>query len=66
MPISCHTKAAKDHEAPAQAHHAAAELHGKGHHSATLEKSTKAHSCCSSAQKSTEDAHKMSAQSAQK
>lgn len=66
MPMSCHTKAAKDHEAAAQAHHAAAELHGKGDHSAALEKSTKAHNCCCSAQKSTEDAHKMSAESTQK
>ena len=66
MSMSCHNKAAKDHEAAAQAHHAAADLHGKGDHSAALEKSTEAHSCCCSAQKSTEDAHKMSAQSAQK
>ena len=66
MPMSCHTKAAKDHEAAAEAHHAASDLHEKGDHSAALEKSTKAHGCCCSAQKSTEDAHKLSAQSVQK
>jgi hypothetical protein len=66
MPMACHTKAAKDHEAAATAHHAAAELHGKGDHSAAMESSTKAHGCCCSAQKSTEEAHKQSAEAAKK
>jgi hypothetical protein len=61
MPIVSHTKAAEDHTAAAAAHQAAAELHGQGDHAAALEKSTKAHSCCCSADKSTADAHKMSA-----
>ncbi len=61
MPAESHIKAAEDHTAAAAAHHAAAELHGQGDHAAALEKSTKAHSCCCSADKSTADAHKMSA-----
>lgn len=61
MPAESHIKAAEDHTAAAAAHHAVAELHGKGDHAAALEKSTKAHSCCCSADKSTADAHKMSA-----
>lgn len=54
MPIVSHTKAAA-------AHHAAGEFHGQGDHAAAMEKSTNAHSCCCSADKSTADAHKMSA-----
>ena len=61
MPMARHIKAAKDHETVAKAHHAAAELHGNGDHIAAMEKSTKAHSCCCSADKSTADAHKLSA-----
>ena len=61
MPMASHTKAAEDHEAAAKAHHAAAELHGDGDHVAAMEKSAKAHSCCCSADKSTADAHKLSA-----
>lgn len=61
MPTASHKKAAEDHEAAAKAHHAAAELHGEGDHVAAMEKSTKAHSCCCSADKSTADAHKLSA-----
>lgn len=64
MPMACHNKAAKDHEAAATAHQAAAELHGKGDHSTAMEKSTQAHGCCCSAQKSTEVAHKKSAEAA--
>jgi hypothetical protein len=61
MPMASHTKAANDHEAAAAAHHAAAELHGQGDHAAAMEQSTKAHGCCCSADKSTADAHKLSA-----
>lgn len=61
MPMASHTRAAEDHEAAAKAHHAAAELHAEGDHTAAMEKSTKAHSCCYSAEKSTADAHKLSA-----
>jgi hypothetical protein len=66
MPMASHTKAAEDHEAAAKAHHAAAELHGEGDHAAAMEKSTRAHSCCCSADKSTADAHKLSAAKAKK
>ena len=66
MPMPSHTKAAEDHEAAAKAHHAAAELHGKGDHAAAMAKSTEAHSCCCSADKSTADAHKLSAAKAKK
>jgi hypothetical protein len=61
MPMACHTKAAEDHEAAAKAHRDAAELHGDGDHKAAMEQSTKAHSCCCTADKSTADAHKLSA-----
>ena len=44
MPMATHTKAAEDHKTAAQAHQTAADLHGKGDHSAALEKSTKAKS----------------------
>ena len=60
MPMARLTKAAEDHEAAAKAHHAAAELHGKGD-LAAMEKSTKAHSRFFSADKSTADALKLSA-----
>ncbi len=61
MLIVSHTKAVEDHEAAAAAHHAAAAFHGQGDHAAAMEKPTNAHSCCCSADKSTADAHKMSA-----
>ena len=61
MPMASHTKAAADHEAAAQAHLAAAELHDEGDHKAAMEKSIKAHSCCCTADKSTADAHRLSA-----
>ncbi len=66
MPIASHNKAAEDHKSAAQAHQAAAECHGKGDHSAALEKSTKAQSCCGAAQKSSTDAHAKSAMQAKK
>jgi hypothetical protein len=61
MLMESHTKAAEDHEAAAKAHRDAAELHGDGDHKAAMEQSTKAHSCCCTADKSTADAHKLSA-----
>ena len=66
MPMATHTKAAEDHKTAAQAHQAAADLHGKGDHSAALEKSTKAKSCCDTAQKSSTDAHSKSTEQAKK
>ena len=66
MPMDGHTKAATDHEAAAKAHHAAAEMHEKGDHAAAMEKSTKAHDCCCSAEKSTANAHKLSAEKSKK
>ena len=64
MPCASHTKAAQNHAA--KAHHAAADLHGKGDHSAGLKKSTDAKCCCGAAQKSTEAAHEKSAMQAAK
>jgi hypothetical protein len=61
MPMATHTKAAEDHEAAAVAHHAAAELHGKGDHPAALTEATKAKCCCDTAQKTSTDAHVKSA-----
>lgn len=61
MLMASHTKAAEDHNDAAKAHHAAAKLHSEGDHAAAMEQSTKAHSCCCSADKSTADAHKLSA-----
>lgn len=66
MPMATHTKAAEDHRAAAQAHQSAAELHGKGDHSAALEKSTKAKGCCDTAHKSSTDAHGKSTAHAKK
>ena len=66
MPMASHTKAAEEHEAAAKAHHAAAELHGQGDHVAAMEQSAKANSCCCSADKSTVDAHKLSAEKVKK
>jgi hypothetical protein len=61
MPMATHTKAAEDHRAAADAHQTAAEMHGKGNHSAALEKSTTAKCCCDTANKSSADAHGKSA-----
>ena len=66
MPMASHTKAAEDHRAAAQAHQTAAELHGKGDHTAALEKSTKAKGCCDRANKSSTDAHGKSTAQAKK
>ena len=64
MPMATHNNAAADHRSAAEAHETAAELHGKGDHSAALVKSTKAKSCCDTAQKSTTDAHGKSVEQA--
>ncbi len=61
MPIASHTKAAEQCATAAEAHKSAAEMHGKGDHSAALEKSTKAQGCCDAAQKSSTEAHGKSA-----
>jgi hypothetical protein len=66
MPVASHTKAAEHHETAAKAHAVAAELHGKGDHSAALEKSAKAQGCCDAAQKASTDAHSKSAMHAKK
>lgn len=66
MPVASHTKAAEHCTAAANEHKAAADLHGKGDHSAALEKSGKAHGCCGDAQKASSEAHAMSAKSAKK
>ena len=66
MPMASLTEAAEDQQAAAKAHHAAAELHGKGDLAAAMEKSTKAHSRFFSADKSTADALKLSAAKAKK
>jgi len=57
MPIATHTKAAEHCTAAAQAHKSAAELHGKGEHTAALEKSSKAQGCCDDAKKASAEAH---------
>ena len=59
MPMATHTKAVEDHRS-------AAELHGKGDHSAALEKSAKAKGCCDTAHKSSTDAHSKSTAQAKK
>jgi hypothetical protein len=64
MPVATHIQAADDHKKAAQAHENAAALHGKGDHTAALEKSTKAKGCCDTAQKSTTEACKQSAMQA--
>ena len=57
MPAATHTKAAEHHEAAAKAHKAAADLQGKGNHSAAVEKSKEAHGCCETVQKQSAAAH---------
>jgi hypothetical protein len=66
MPIASHTKAAEHCASAAQAHKSAAEMHGKGDHSAALQKSADAKGCCDAAQKSSTDAHGKSATAAKK
>ena len=66
MPVATHTKAAEDHKLAAKAHEAAAECHSKGNHAAAGQNSTKAKSCCDTAQKSTADAHGKTAMQAKK
>lgn len=61
MPIATHTKAAEQCSSAAQAHKSAADLHGKGEHTAALEKATKAKGHCDEAQKASADAHGKSA-----
>ena len=52
MSAEAHTKAAEDHKLTAKAHETAAQCHTKGDHGTALENSTKAKSCCDTAQKS--------------
>ena len=51
MSAEAHTKAAEDHKLTAKAHETAAQCHTKGDHMTALENSTKAKSCCETAQK---------------
>ena len=66
MPIACHTKAAEHHEKAATEHKAAADLHGKGNHTAAIEKADKAKAGSEAAHKSSTDAHGKSAAHAKK
>ncbi len=66
MPVTTHTKAAEHHEAAAKAHKAAADLHGKGDHTAAVEKSTTAYGSGEAAQKLATEAHGKSAAHAKK
>ena len=56
MSAEAHTKAAEDHKLTAKAHETAAQCHSKGDHATALENSTKAKSCCDTAQKSSAEA----------
>ena len=66
MSAEAHTKAAEDHKLTAKAHETAAQCHSKGDHATALENSTKAKSCCDTAQKSSAEAHGKSAMHAKK
>lgn len=66
MSAEAHTKAAEDHKVAAKAHETAAQCHTKGDHGKALVNSTKAKSCCDTAQKSSAEAHGKSAMHAKK
>jgi hypothetical protein len=61
MPVASHTKAAEQHDIAAKAHKAAADLHGKGDHSAAVAKSSSAHESGKHAVTMSTEAHGKSA-----